>query len=154
MSVAQKSPVEFITYGVQGLADGLREQIDVVEAQQIDVAWRDFVYQSFEREPSSPVRSRRRQLVFALSSNTDPVPRADVTRLTPDLAAAYADKGRKTVSRDLNALVERGLIRDTRRGLVANKDVIRAFLPLANVQPTGGGGSALPQGGQIALDLE
>ena len=153
LSAARGSLVDFVAYAVQGFADGLREQIDIVETQQIDVAWRDYVYRSFDKEPSSPARSRRRQLVFALSSVQEPVSRADITRLTPDLAATYADKGRKTVSRDINALIYLELIRHSGDGLVANKEIIRAFLPLTNVQPPVEGSADLPRGGQITLDF-
>lgn len=64
--------------------------------------------------------------------------------LTPLLARAYASKSAKTVSRDLNALVARGLIDRTRARVRARREIILAFLPLRRAveirEPALGGG--------------
>jgi hypothetical protein len=72
--------------------------------------------------------------VLALSSSTDPVPRASLREMTPALAASYAAKTDKTLSRDLNALVDMDLIRRTAEGYVSRREKILAFLP-ARAEP-------------------
>jgi predicted DNA-binding transcriptional regulator YafY len=52
--------------------------------------------------------------------------------LSPRAAAAYAKKTAKTLSRDLNALQEMGLLGLTREGYRAKKEIILGFLPLRN----------------------
>jgi DeoR/GlpR family transcriptional regulator of sugar metabolism len=51
-------------------------------------------------------------------------------KLTPDLAEAYARKTPKTVSRDLNALLDMKLLERSAEGYTAAKDRVLAFLPL------------------------
>ena len=83
--------------------------------------------------PATPTTSqadnRRRHLVLDLSGRSDIVPRSELRTLTPRLAAAYADKTSKTLTRDLNVLQDMGLITRSSEGIVANKEMIRAFLP-------------------------
>jgi DeoR/GlpR family transcriptional regulator of sugar metabolism len=69
--------------------------------------------------------------------------------LTPELAAEYASRTAKTVSRDLNVLLEKRLIRRVRGGYVAAKEEIRAFLPTRR-QPTNGNEIEPPQ----EIDIE
>jgi hypothetical protein len=55
---------------------------------------------------------------------------SEVMGLTPRLAKDYAGKTDRTLSRDLNALVEMGLVKKHPRHLVsARSEIILAFLP-------------------------
>jgi hypothetical protein len=90
-------------------------------------------------DTKSPSEIRRRQLMLDLSKAKRPVPRIELRELSPAVAAAYASKTTKTLSRDLNALnAEMGLIRPERfrdqngrprLGWVPNREIIEAFLP-------------------------
>ncbi len=84
--------------------------------------------------PDGTTQKRHRTLVLSLPFDQG-VKRAELTRLTPDLAAMYADKTDKTLTRDLNALRQLGLIR--RQGGVVSSRVDRmdAFMPLAQNCP-------------------
>jgi hypothetical protein len=112
-----------------GFVDQLREQIDVIRDQQMDVTWVNYVHDRFQRDKSHSGR-RRRSLVLALSLAEEPIPKNEIPRLTGELAAEYAQKTPKTVSRDLNALLDMRLIARTPDGYVASKDRILAFLPI------------------------
>ncbi|MGV1006609.1 MAG: Fic family protein [Candidatus Nanopelagicales bacterium] len=120
----------FIMYAVEGLRDGLREQVAMIRREQLRITWQNFVHESFDDAPNTETRSRQKELVFALAEH-GPAPRSRIELLTPSLAAAYAIKGDKTLSRDLNALVERRLIRRVaQRGWYAsNQEIIEAWLP-------------------------
>jgi Fic family protein len=120
----------FIEYAVQGLVDGLRDQLDVVKLQQFDDRWEQFIYESFGGETHTPARQRQLRLVLELSKADGPVPRYALPNLTPELAAEYAAKTSKTLTRDLNALRSMGLIRRMSEGFVPNRGVILAFLPV------------------------
>ena len=119
----------FIEYAVRGFVEQLREQINVIRDQQIDTAWINYVHDCFRRDKSNSGR-RRRSLVLALSGIPTPVQKSTIPRLTTDLAAEYAKKTPKTVSRDLNALVEMDLIVKSPNGYSAAKSRILAFLPI------------------------
>lgn len=148
---ARSDPVHFVEYAIQGFADGLRNQIEIIERQQFRVAWRDFVYQAFDQEPRSPARDRRRALVFHLTGAEGAVRRRDLTRLSPELAVAYAGKTDKTMSRDVNALIKMHLVRKTPDGLVANTEIMRAFLPLVNISLTEADSAPIPEDPTLLL---
>lgn len=118
----------FVTYAVQGLVDGIRDQIDRVRTQQFNVTWINHVHETMNQFPSSRSRDRQRSLVLAMPSGKV-VPRSDLEGLTPKLAALYAKAGPRTLARDLNRLVKVGLIVKRKRGWLSNDQIIRAFLP-------------------------
>lgn len=121
--------VPFVKYAVQGLVDGLREQIALVGDQQLDVAWRNFVYEQLPDQGRSAAKVRCRNLLLDLSRQPESVRRRDLLEITARTAAAYAGKTAKTLSRDLNYLKKRDLIAVERDTVRARKERIRAFLP-------------------------
>ncbi|HEY3131693.1 MAG TPA: hypothetical protein VGL91_19725 [Acidobacteriota bacterium] len=121
--------IPFILYGVRGLADGLRSQLSVIRQQQWDVAWQNFVHQSF-RDKGGSAYERKQQLVLDLSKESQPVPLTKLSEISPRIAKAYANKTAKTLSRDVNQLIEMHLIKREENGLVAFKDILLAFLPV------------------------
>lgn len=122
-------PVErFIHYAIRGFVDELREQLDVIREEQLRVTWENFVHDQF-RDADTPARRRQKHIVLDLTEHKKPMPASKLPELSPRVAVGYAGKSAKTVSRDINDLEKRKLIRRTRGGLVANVDLIRAFLP-------------------------
>lgn len=130
LNAARTNVMDFITYAVRGFVDGLRDQIAVVESEQLDVAWRDYVYKAFDQEAPTPARDRRRELVFALTE-AGATPFTKLPLLTPSLAVHY-DGTDRMLARDLNLVSKLLLVRRTQRGWVANTDMMRAFLPLVH----------------------
>ena len=123
-----KQTKDFVAYAVQGLVDGIRDQIDSVSAQQFNVTWINYVHETMNQFPSSPSRDRQRSLVLAMPSGKV-VPRNELEGLTPRLAALYGRAGPRTLARDLNRLTTVGLIVRRRGGWLSNDQIIRAFLP-------------------------
>ncbi len=123
----------FITYAVRGFVDGLRAQLDRIREQQWDVTWENYVHEKF-RSRTSPSDARRRHLLLDLSEREQPVRLGKLPDISPRLAAAYAKKTAKTLSRDVNALLEMGLLESTPEGYRAKKEIILGFLPLRRNQ--------------------
>lgn len=123
-----RKTIGLVTYAVQGLVDGIRDQIEQVRIQQFNVTWINYVHETMGRFPSSPTRDRQRSLVLAMPSG-EVVPRAELEGLTPKLAALYAKAGPRTLARDLNRLRDAGLIVKRKNGWLSNDSTIRAFLP-------------------------
>ena len=121
-------PYVFIAYAVEGLADGLRSQIDLVKAQHRLVVWRDFVHEVF-RGQSTARYDRLRRVARQLGTDGRTVARSELRRLTPRLEQSYRGKGDKTVSRDINELVARGLVEHTPSGIRARLEILEAFTP-------------------------
>jgi Fic family protein len=122
-------PVErFIQYAMRGFVDELRQQVGIIRQEQLRVTWENYVHEKF-RDLESPARRRQKHIVLDLPQDGPPVPSAKLNLISTRVAAAYAGKGTKTITRDINALRNMGLIRRVRGGIVANSDAIRAFLP-------------------------
>jgi Fic family protein len=119
----------FIEYALGGFVEGLRLHLSLIREQQLDVVWRNFVYEQF-RDRKSSSDQRQRQLVLELSRQGVPVPKANLRDISPIVARDYARKTDKTLARDLNVLMEMGLIRREAAGFVAASEQILAFLPL------------------------
>jgi len=118
----------FVSYAVRGFLDGLKQQIDVIWAQQWDLAWRNYVHELFQNK-TSPSQVRRRHLVLDLSLRTGSTSIADIPGISPRLSQAYARRTQKSLVRDLNAMREAGLIERASKGYRARKEIILGFLP-------------------------
>lgn len=118
----------FIMYALQGFIDGLFEQLDLIQAQQLHVHWMDYIHSVF-RNKNSATEVRRRRLAVDLSSRLDPVPISKTRHVSPRMAEAYASLTEKTVTRDVNALIDLGIVFKTPKGIIANKELLHAFLP-------------------------
>lgn len=120
--------VDFLAYAAQGLVDGLRDQIDQVRQHQLDVTWINYVHQVMNQYPPSPARDRQRAVVLAMPSDRG-VTKDEIPMLTPGLAALYATKGPRTLSRDLNKLSVSGLVHGHHGKWMSNHFIMKAFLP-------------------------
>jgi hypothetical protein len=115
-------------YALQGFVDELREQLGVVLQQQMDVTWEHLVHTLF-RDQDTPAKRRQKHLVLDLPEE-EFVPVQKIPEVSTRVALGYVGKGNKAVTRDLNALREMDLIRRSRQGVIANRQILRAFLPL------------------------
>lgn len=125
----RRDPIPFIIYALRGFVDGLRDQIAKVRDEQVDVAWSNYVHEKF-RELTGRTARRRREVVLALSSEREPLPRERIAMLSSTLADEYRPLTTKAITRDLQALKDQGLVEDAGKGRWrAKKEVIEAFIP-------------------------
>lgn len=117
----------FVEYAVRGFVDGLADQCRYIEHVQMELAWEDFVFQTFRQTKETPATRRRREIVLVLSSRQEPVRKQDVPSLTSQLARMYAEKTPKTLTRDLNWLVDEDLIERGPEGYQARMEQMKAF---------------------------
>ena len=108
--------------------DGLDEQLGVVREHQWQVTWVHFVHERFRTAHGTTDR-RRRTLALALSSLTDTVQLDELPNLGVDVARAYAGLSRRTLLRDVEALVQMDLLHRHGSGLRVNRGLVLAFLP-------------------------
>jgi Fic family protein len=120
--------IPFISYALQGFVDGLADQIDLVRNQQFELTWDAVVAEIVTGHSPSDVR--RKKLAMALFRAGEPVAKADLRDLTPELARLYAQVTEKALSRDLNSPPLRHLIEKTLGGYRARREIISAFLPI------------------------
>ena len=122
-------PLEFLCYALQGFVDGVREQCAYVGRIQLAIAWEHLVYETFHAEPPTGANTRRRMLVLALGAAEHPVPKSAIVELTPALTRAYAVKTAKTLTRDLNWLLDRDLVLRSVQGYRARVERMHSFQP-------------------------
>lgn len=125
----QGDPHAFTAYAIEGFADGLRGQIEIVKRQHREVAWRDYVYERF-RGDAGKVADRRRRLAMDLALQPEPVAKADLRSISAKVAELYGVLTQKAVSRDVGALLSMDLLKQTDEGMyVPNVDILDAFTP-------------------------
>jgi len=126
----------FIKYAVEGFVDGLREQITVIRRAQFQIVWINLIHErigSGTRE--SPIAGRQRRLMMDLPLGKI-TPLVEIRDLSPQLARMYGERTAKAVSRDVNKLVELGLVSRTRQGVRPYVEQIESFLPARARQDT------------------
>ena len=95
----------------------------------MNVTWENWVHEQF-RDMDTPAKRRQKYIVLDLPADGQAVPASKLSDLSGRVATAYANKGPKTTTRDLNELVHGRMIRRVRGGVIANRGIIRAFLPV------------------------
>lgn len=118
----------FIGYAVVGFVDQLREQIETIRVQQHRVSWINFVHEQFGPQ-KTPAHRRQLAIVLALSKRGGYVKASEIKQLDPQIAAQFATKTPKTVTRDLNRLKKLDLIEIGPEGYRAKIEKMLAFLP-------------------------
>ena len=125
-SKAGRGPVSFIEYAVEGFVDGLKEQLDHIRDQQWKVAWENYVHDLF-RDKETPASKRRKHLVLDMPEQS--LAGKELRNVSPRVAADFALKGEKTLTRDINILLKMGLIVKRGKGYAPHRELILAFLP-------------------------
>ncbi len=127
-SSREKTTISFVKYAIQGLVDGLKEQLQSLRSQLVQVAWENYIHDLFKQKISK-AQIRRRHLAIDLSRALKPVDISDLRLLTPRLATEYTRKTAKVIYSDIKELQKLNLLRFTEKGIVANQEIIQAFLP-------------------------
>jgi len=137
---SREGPNGFLLYAAQGLVEELRGELDRIWSMQYIDRWEQYIHQRFGETRTERER-RQLRLVKDLSRESiettprhplpllKPIPRAELRRLSPVLAEAYAHKTERTLSRDLNTLERMGLILRSEEGWLPNSDSVLGFMP-------------------------
>ena len=121
--------IPFISYALSGFVDGLKEQIEYIKKLQMDVTWVSFVHDTLSQE-NTKAAERQKQLLLDLSDLEEPFDVAEIERLSPRIAKAYAGMNPRTSLRDVELLEKRRLIVREGKKIRANKALIAQFLPI------------------------
>lgn len=121
----------FLDYAAEGFTDQLAEQIVEISRAVFATTWREYVYDTL---PAGTVAQRRQRKVMlelpsALQPKDDWIERSDIRALTPEIATLYADKGPRTVARDINSLHDRGVIVVSGDLVAANSSLLLQHIP-------------------------
>lgn len=125
-------PIKFVTYALQGLRDGLQEQVEIVWQNHYDIVWKNHVFQSLSDAPGA-VEKRRRTLLLELT-RVGPTTRDAIPLASPLLAQLYPPRSVRTLARDILVLRYRGLVVQEKDKLRANTELVLKLLPVSRAQ--------------------
>jgi len=129
----RSGPLEFLRYALQGMVDGMKDQLEWVRGQVNALTWMQFVYAAFHDKPGT-VENRRREVALALMGR-GAVAAKDIRTLTPEVAQKYGDRGDRAVVRDLKILEDEELVVRTEDGKWrGNLDLLERLLPARAVR--------------------
>jgi len=137
LDLASKSggaTLPFLRYALEGFVDGLEEQLETIKFHQWNIAWHNFVHETFQATKATKTHKRRRELVLALTLSPNPVPLNLIRGLSPKIASEYGSLHIRTLIRDLNAVVQMDLVRQSPDGYEVKKEKLLAFLPFIRRQ--------------------
>ncbi len=126
----------FVSYAIQGFVEELREQLKPVTSSQVGLTWMTIVNEA-DLGATEATTGRRRALLLALPSSgpQDLTPISGIRRLSPELAALYADRTSKTITRDINCLEQAGLLIRQDNKIRPRLEQLFAFMPLRRQDP-------------------
>ncbi len=127
----------FIGYALQGFKDELDEQFEIVHGMQLRIIWHDVIHAEFRKrfsENLSAARQRQKRLVLDLTIHRfdEAVNKNQIRDVSPALYHAYAERNKRMIQRDLNALVDMELLIHDGTGYKPNTDILMGFF--ANVR--------------------
>ncbi|MCY3832245.1 MAG: Fic family protein [Chloroflexi bacterium] len=129
--------IGFIAYALQGFKDELDEQFSIIHDMQVQIIWHDNIHAEFRKrfsENLSASRQRQKRLILDLTVHRfdEAVTKDQIRDVTPALYLAYADRNKRMIQRDLNALVDMELLVRDGTGYKPNTDILMGFF--ANVR--------------------
>jgi Fic family protein len=118
----------FLNYCADGFVSGLTEQLGWIYDRQLRLTWREYV--NSQVSGRDPDMRERRALIAEELLLRDPIAKNHIPQLTPRLAEIYATNGPKTLTRDVNELVAKGLLHVVDGRYQADMRVLMNLLPL------------------------
>src|SRR4030066_2165673 len=119
---------DFILYALQGFVDGLRDEIKYIQSQQIVVHWINHIHNSF-RGKNSKADERKKQLMLEISKiGPKELTIEEIHYGTPLIAEMYANLSIRTMSRDIDELVEMKLLNKVHDKYSSNLASLTAYM--------------------------
>lgn len=124
---------EFIAYAVRGYRDGLMGILEMIQKNQMDISWKNYVFNIFNSKKitgkTEELNKRRRNLILAIPPDEhytiDELVKVDI-----ETAIVYKDLSSRTISRDIEELLNLELLAIDENGLYyANYDMLKKFMP-------------------------
>ncbi len=131
--MGRSGPLDFLRYALQGVVDGMKEQLLWIQGQVNYLTWMQFVYSTFH-DSHGKVAQRRRDVALALIGK-GAVTTKEIKAISPQLARMYGERTDRTVTRDLNVLRKADLVVPTGEGRWrANLGLLADLLPAKAVR--------------------
>jgi Fic family protein len=101
----------FLEYALIGFRDGLMTTLEIIQKNQLDIAWQKFVYDSFNAIEMKQKEVFKRRRALALSIPIDKKFKlSEIPSLSIPLAQIYSPLTLKTLERDMDELEKNKLV--------------------------------------------
>jgi len=118
----------FILYALQGFVDGLRDEITYIQGQQIIVHWINHIHNSF-RGKHSKADERKKELMLEISKiGPKEYTIEEIHYGTARIAEMYANLSVRTMSRDIDELMEMKLLNKEQEKYSCNLASLTAYM--------------------------
>ena len=116
----------FLLYALQGFVDELSKQIERLLKSVQRHMWTGYIRENFQTniDPTS-----QRRIILARNLPAKPIHRKQLLTLNQEIALTYSNKSAQTLTRDLNALKQMGLVEQTSEGIRAKTETLRLHNP-------------------------
>ncbi len=132
-ATSKKDLTEFLDYAIQGFRDGLLETLEIIQENQLQITWRNYVYGIFDNKKTTGKASiaikRRRNLILRIPIDHY-ITEKEISELHPSIIRGYSELSPRTLSRDLDELENLGLLDKKKEGYRAKVEVLRKFMAL------------------------
>jgi len=127
----------FIEYALGGFCDGLENIIKNINKEQIEITWKNYVYNEIEKiqDDGKSVKTLKRikQLAYYIPADRF-YSISEIKILHHKIADEYMSLNEITLRRDLELLAEKGLLKTEKNKFCANYGLLSNFLPGTSVQ--------------------
>lgn len=133
LCVKERDLSGFVRYAVLGFRDGLKDVLDIVQSNLLEMSWHKFIYDVLDSKKATgktrAIVKRRRTL--ALQFPVDKWNTADELVVSSGiLAKEYASLSTSTIMRDISELERLELIVKDKDKYKGNIDILRGLMPL------------------------
>jgi Fic family protein len=124
---------DFLLYAIRGFRDGLRNVLELIQENQRQITWNNYIYDVYDRwideaHQKRPSAKRKRNLLRRMPTDRWVSPE-EVLNLHSTLFRDYrGDEKSKTLSRDLTDLVTEKLLLREKRKYKANIEILKSFM--------------------------
>jgi len=129
-SKTDEAVADFVYYALRGFVDGLREEIESIQKQQVIVHWENHIHKKF-RGLNSKTENRQKDFMLEISKQKpEGFDFSEIRHTTPKIAEMYATMSDMTIKRDLSELVKSGLLIQENNKFKCNYSVLNVYRSL------------------------
>ncbi|MDR2739550.1 MAG: Fic family protein [Treponema sp.] len=120
----------FLQYALEGFRDGLEGVLEIIHSDQIDLTWSNYVHDridSLADEKNDKVLERMRQLAYYIPDKQF-LTKDEIRSFHPKIVGHYRKLSDLTLRRDLETLLDLGLLTREKQKYRTRKELLQMFL--------------------------
>ncbi|MDR2543619.1 MAG: Fic family protein [Treponema sp.] len=125
----------FIQYALQGFRDGLEKIIEIIQKEQAELTWKNYVHDITEKMQADGLSRKTTRRIKQLAYYIPPdrfYSTSEIRILHINIAEEYQGLSPITLRRDLELLVEKDLLKAEKNRYCSNYGLLHGFLPEAS----------------------